>query len=329
MFRRLGISRRFWRPAALGLAAALTGSLTVLLKGCGSSGPGNPSAVGLPTRDPAAGSAAAILGLVVDPFAQLCGPGSTAALCAGGPIFSVGNPVQLVGLSSRGDILSPTLATATLDSNLRFTIPFSGLIAQPPGKLVSVQSNLVGQGRQAGQSTPLRGFVFSAAVDVSPWSEALYRILLRERERVPFSNLAPPELRDLENILFVSVPLSRTARNLEEIIADIIQQADRLSFNGLRFVEDLIRVCYAPEGNQSDQPCRLRIAIPTPPPLPPEPPATRPPASPLVPVTPSPAATPFPEAPALPIVITNRASVRLSSGTLVFSNPVTVRVDNL
>ncbi len=329
MLRRLGTSSRFWRLAALGLAAVLTGSLTVLLKGCGSGSSGNPSAVGLPTRDPAAGSAAAILGLVVDPFAQLCGPGSTAALCAGGPIFSVGNSVQLVGLSSRGDILSPPLATTTLDSNLRFTIPFSGSIAQPPGKLVSVQSNPIGQGRQAGQSTPLRGFVFSAAVDVSPWSEALYRILLRERERVPFSNLAPPELRDLENILFVSVPLSRTARNLEEIIADIIQQADRLSFNGLRFVEDLIRVCYAPEGNQSDQPCRLRIAIPTPPPLPPEPPATRPPASPLVPVTPSPAATPSPEAPDLPIVITNRASVRLSSGTLVFSNPVTVRVDNL
>jgi hypothetical protein len=212
---------------------------------------------------------------------------------------------------------------------LRFTIPFSGLITQPPGKLVSVQSNLVRQGQQVGQSTPLRGFVFSAAVDVSPWSEALYRILLRQRERVPFSNLAPSELRDLENILFVSVPLSRTARNLEEIIADIIQQADRLSFNELRFVEDLIRVCYAPEGNQSDQPCRLRIPIPTLPPLPPEPPATRPPASPLVPITPSPAATPSPEAPALPIVITNRALVRLSSGTLVFSNPVTVRVDNL
>ncbi|MFT0743057.1 hypothetical protein [Synechococcus sp. RC10A2] len=129
--------------------------------------------------------------------------------------------------------------------------------------------------------------------------------------------------------MFVSVPLSRTARNLEEIIADIIQQADRLSFNELRFVEDLIRVCYAPEGNQSDQPCRLRIPILTLPPLPPEPPATWPPASPLVPITPSPAATPSPEAPALPIVITNRALVRLSSGTLVFSNPVTVRVDNL
>ncbi len=315
MFRRLGISRGSWRPAALVLAAALTGSLAVLLKSCGGGGSGNPAGVGLPTRAPAAGSAAAILGLVVDPFAQLCAPDPTAALCAGGPAFSAGNSVQLVGLSSRGDILSPPLATATLDSNLRFTIPFSGSIAQPPGKLVSVQSNLIGQGRQAGQSTPLRGFVFSAAVDVSPWSEALYRILLRERERVPFSNLAPPELRDLENILFVSVPLSRTARNLEEIIADIIQQADRLSFNGLRFVEDLIRVCYAPEGNQSDQPCRLRIPVPTPPPLPIEPPETRPPAS--------------PEAPALPIVITNRASVRLSSGTLVFSNPVTVRVDNL
>ena len=329
MFRRLGTFSRFWQPAALVLAAVVTGSLTVLLKSCGSGGSGNPAGVELPTRDPAAGSAAAILGLVVDPFAQLCGPGSTAALCTGGPVFSAGNSVQLVGLGSRGDILSPPLATATLDSNLRFTIPFSGSITQPPGKLVSVQSNFIGQGRQAGQSTPLRGFVFSAAVDVSPWSEALYRILLRERERVPFSNLAPPEVRDLENILFVSIPLSRTARNLEEVIADIIQQADRLSFNGLRFVEDLIRVCYAPEGNQSDQPCRLRIPVPTPPPVPIEPPATRPPASPLAPGTPLPAATPSPEAPALPIVITNRASVRLSSGTLVFSNPVTVRVDNL
>ncbi|MFS8886825.1 hypothetical protein NW823_00465, partial [Synechococcus sp. R55.1] len=44
-----------------------------------------------------------------------------------------------------------------------------------------------------------------------------------------------------------------------------IRQADQLSFNQLRFVEDLIRVCYAPEGDQSDQPCRLRIPVPLPP----------------------------------------------------------------
>ncbi|MGY2794770.1 hypothetical protein ACVWVQ_001840 [Thermostichus sp. MS-CIW-36] len=204
----------------------------------------------------------------------------------------------------------PALSTTALEGNLRFTIPFSGSIIQPPGKLVSVQSNLLGQGRQSGQSTPLRGFVFSAAVDVSPWSEALYRILLRERDRVPFSNLAPPEVRDLENILFVSVPLSRTARDLEEIITDIIRQADQLSFNQLRFVEDLIRVCYAPEGNQSDQPCRLRIPVPLPP---------------------APTPTPFvpaPETPALPTIITNRAVVRSASGSLLFSNTVSVRVDN-
>jgi hypothetical protein len=250
------------------------------------------------------------LGLVVDPFAQLCPSGSTAALCSGGPLFSRGNKVELFNLSSRGDILLPALSTTALEGNLRFTIPFSGSIIQPPGKLVSVQSNLLGQGRQSGQPTPLRGFIFSAAVDVSPWSEALYRILLRERDRVPFSNLAPPEVRDLENILFVSVPLSRTARDLEEIITDIIRQADQLSFNQLRFVEDLIRVCYAPEGNQSDQPCRLRIPVPLPP---------------------APTPTPFvpaPETPALPTIITNRAVVRSASGSLLFSNTVSVRVDN-
>lgn len=107
MFRRLGTFSRFWQPAALVLAAVVTGSLTVLLKSCGSGGSGNPAGVELPTRDPAAGSAAAILGLVVDPFGQLCGPGSTAALCTGGPVFSAGNSVQLVGLSSRGEILFP------------------------------------------------------------------------------------------------------------------------------------------------------------------------------------------------------------------------------
>lgn len=309
MFRRLGIPRRFWQPAALVLAAVLTGSLTVFLKGCGGTSI-SPSTVGSPPRDPGSGSTSAILGLVVDPFAQLCPPGSTAALCPGGPLFSRGNKVELLNLSSRGDILFPALSTAALEGNLRFTIPFSGSIIQPPGKLVSVQSNLLGQGRQSGQPTPLRGFIFSAAVDVSPWSEALYRILLRERDRVPFSNLAPPEVRDLENILFVSVPLSRTARDLEEIITDIIRQADQLSFNQLRFVEDLIRVCYAPEGNQSDQPCRLRIPVPLPP---------------------APTPTPFvpaPETPALPTIITNRAVVRSASGSLLFSNTVSVRVDN-
>lgn len=309
MFRRLGIPRRFWQPAALVLAAVLTGSLTVFLKGCGGTSI-SPSTVGSPPRDPGSGSTSAILGLVVDPFAQLCPPGSTAALCPGGPLFSRGNKVELLNLSSRGDILFPALSTAALEGNLRFTIPFSGSIIQPPGKLVSVQSNLLGQGRQSGQPKPLRGFIFSAAVDVSPWSEALYRILLRERDRVPFSNLAPPEVRDLENILFVSVPLSRTARDLEEIITDIIRQADQLSFNQLRFVEDLIRVCYAPEGNQSDQPCRLRIPVPLPP---------------------APTPTPFvpaPETPALPTIITNRAVVRSASGSLLFSNTVSVRVDN-
>lgn len=310
MFRRLGIPRRFWQPAALVLAAVLTGSLTVFLKGCGGGTSSSPSTVGSPPRDPGSGSTSAILGLVVDPFAQLCPSGSTAALCSGGPLFSRGNKVELFNLSSRGDILLPALSTTALEGNLRFTIPFSGSIIQPPGKLVSVQSNLLGQGRQSGQPTPLRGFVFSAAVDVSPWSEALYRILLRERDRVPFSNLAPPEVRDLENILFVSVPLSRTARDLEEIITDIIRQADQLSFNQLRFVEDLIRVCYAPEGNQSDQPCRLRIPVPLPP---------------------APTPTPFvpaPETPALPTIITNRAVVRSASGSLLFSNTVSVRVDN-
>ncbi|MGY2975566.1 hypothetical protein ACVWYZ_001493 [Thermostichus sp. MS-CIW-37] len=310
MFRRLGIPRRFWQPAALVLAAVLTGSLTVFLKGCGGGTSSSPSTVGSPPRDPGSGSTSAILGLVVDPFAQLCPSGSTAALCSGGPLFSRGNKVELFNLSSRGDILLPALSTTALEDNLRFTIPFSGSIIQPPGKLVSVQSNLLGQGRQSGQPTPLRGFVFSAAVDVSPWSEALYRILLRERDRVSFSNLAPPEIRDLENILFVSVPLSRTARDLEEIITDIIRQADQLSFNQLRFVEDLIRVCYAPEGNQSDQPCRLRIPVPLPP---------------------APTPTPFvpaPETPALPTIITNRAVVRSASGSLLFSNTVSVRVDN-
>lgn len=310
MFRRLGIPRRFWQPAALVLAAVLTGSLTVFLKGCGGGTSSSPSTVGSPPRDPGSAFASAILGLVVDPFAQLCPSGSTAALCSGGPLFSRGNKVELFNLSSRGDILLPALSTTALEGNLRFTIPFSGSIIQPPGKLVSVQSNLLGQGRQSGQPTPLRGFVFSAAVDVSPWSEALYRILLRERDRVPFSNLAPPEVRDLENILFVSVPLSRTARDLEEIITDIIRQADQLSFNQLRFVEDLIRVCYAPEGNQSDQPCRLRIPVPLPP---------------------APTPTPFvpaPETPALPTIITNRAVVRSASGSLLFSNTVSVRVDN-
>ena len=310
MFRRLGIPRRFWQPAALVLAAVLTGSLTVFLKGCGGGTSSSPSTVGSPPRDPSSGFASAILGLVVDPFAQLCPPGSTAALCPGGPLFSRGNKVELFNLSSRGDILFPALSTAALEGNLRFTIPFSGSIIQPPGKLVSVQSNLLGQGRQSGQSIPLRGFIFSAAVDVSPWSEALYRILLRERDRVSFFNLAPPEIRELENILFVSVPLSRTARNLEEIITDIIRQADQLSFNQLRFVEDLIRVCYAPEGNQSDQPCRLRIPVPLPP---------------------APTPTPFvpaPETPALPTIITNRAVVRSASGSLLFSNTVSVRVDN-
>jgi len=310
MFRRLGIPRRFWQPAALVLAAVLTGSLTVFLKGCGGGTSSSPSTVGSPPRDPSSAFASAILGLVVDPFAQLCPSGSTAALCSGGPLFSRGNKVELFNLSSRGDILLPALSTTALEGNLRFTIPFSGSIIQPPGKLVSVQSNLLGQGRQSGQPTPLRGFVFSAAVDVSPWSEALYRILLRERDRVPFSNLAPPEVRDLENILFVSVPLSRTARDLEEIITDIIRQADQLSFNQLRFVEDLIRVCYAPEGNQSDQPCRLRIPVPLPP---------------------APTPTPFvpaPETPALPTIITNRAVVRSASGSLLFSNTVSVRVDN-
>jgi hypothetical protein len=196
MFRRLGIPRRFWQPAALVLAAVLTGSLTVFLKGCGGGTSSSPSTVGSPPRDPGSGSGStsAILGLVVDPFAQLCPSGSTAALCSGGPLFSRGNKVELFNLSSRGDILLPALSTTALEGNLRFTIPFSGSITQPPGKLVSVQSNLLGQGRQSGQPTPLRGFIFSAAVDVSPWSEALYRILLRERDRVPFSNLAPPKL---------------------------------------------------------------------------------------------------------------------------------------
>lgn len=185
MFRRLGIPRRFWQPAALVLAAVLTGSLTVFLKGCGGTS-SSPSTVGSPPRDPSSAFASAILGLVVDPFAQLCPSGSTAALCSGGPLFSRGNKVELFNLSSRGDILLPALSTTALEGNLRFTIPFSGSIIQPPGKLVSVQSNLLGQGRQSGQPTPLRGFIFSAAVDVSPWSEALYRILLRERDRVPF-----------------------------------------------------------------------------------------------------------------------------------------------
>lgn len=316
MFRRLGIPRRFWQPAALVLAAVLTGSLTVFLKGCGGTS-SSPSTVGSPPRDPGSGSGStsAILGLVVDPFAQLCPSGSTAALCSGGPLFSRGNKVELFNLSSRGDILLPALSTTALEGNLRFTIPFSGSITQPPRKLVSVQSNLLGQGRQSGQPTPLRGFVFSAAVDVSPWSEALYRILLRERDRVSFSNLAPPEIRDLENILFVSVPLSRTARDLEEIITDIIRQADQLSFNQLRFVEDLIRVCYALEGNQSDQPCRLRIPVPLPP-------------APTDFPTPRPTGVPAPETPALPTIITNRAVVRSASGSLLFSNTVSVRVDN-
>jgi hypothetical protein len=328
MFRRLGIPRRFWQPAALVLAAVLTGSLTVFLKGCGGGTSSSPSTVGSPPRDPGSGSGStsAILGLVVDPFAQLCPSGSTAALCSGGPLFSRGNKVELFNLSSRGDILLPALSTTALEDNLRFTIPFSGSITQPPGKLVSVQSNLLGQGRQSGQPTPLRGFVFSAAVDVSPWSEALYRILLRERDRVSFSNLAPPEIRDLENILFVSVPLSRTARNLEEIITDIIRQADQLSFNQLRFVEDLIRVCYAPEGNQSDQPCRLRIPVPLPP-APTDFPTPRP-TPPIELPTAPPTGVPAPEAPALPTIITNRAVVRSASGSLLFSNTVSVRVDN-
>lgn len=274
------LSRLRWQL----VLTATVGCLAALLKSCGGGGSGNFISIPPSLEDPNLGSSSAISGRVIDPFEQLS---------VGRSVFPTGSAVELLNLSPLGEILFPPLAVVPLDNNFRFTIPFSGSITDPVGQLVLVRST---------QSTVLRGFVFSAAVDVTPWSEALYRIVLREQGQVIFANLTAAELRDLENILFTSVPLSTTTDSLEEIITDIIQSADQLRFNQLSFVEDLIRNCYAPEGNQSDQACRAAIPVPLPPPLPPRP---------HTPPT---------------LTLTNRAFIRLSPVLTVFTNTVSVTV---
>ncbi|MCF2970117.1 hypothetical protein L1047_02755 [Synechococcus sp. Nb3U1] len=200
----------------------------------------------------------------------------------------------------------PARDTTSLSSGGGFSFSFPGSITAPTGQLVQVS---------AADGSVLRGFVFSAAVDVSPWSEALYRLILREQNQgiIAWVNLTSAELRDLENILFTQVALSTTARTVEELISDLINRADQLRFGNLRFVEDLIRVCYAPEGNQSDQLCRVEIPVPLPPPLPENSP--RPPL-------PTPSA-PTPERPGL--VLINRAFVTVN-GVRQSSNAVSVTI---
>ncbi|MEN9221133.1 MAG: hypothetical protein Q6M04_01710 [Thermostichus sp. BF3_bins_97] len=291
---------------SLAVAAGLLAA--VLIKSCGGGGSSLMN-ISLPGNSPSAGNEAALTGRVLDPFVLLgCLSNPGAAFCGISTVaFGSGSPVQILNLSSQGDPLFPARGLTSLAADGRFVFAFEGSITDPVGQLVSVQS---------GGGGVLRGFVFSAAVEVSPWSEALYQIILRERNRgtIGWTNLTAAELRDLENILLTQVPLSRTARTLDELIADLIQEADRLRFGQLRFVEDLIRFCYAPEGNQSDQPCRVQIPVPLPPPI----------SMPRPPILP----TPTPESPdpgLAPLVLTNRAFVTVN-GVTQSSNAVSITV---
>jgi hypothetical protein len=137
-------------------------------------------------------------------------------------------------------------------SRFRFETPAN---LNPPGQIARVANT---------SRDRLHGFVFSAVVEVSVWSEALYQIVLQQQGNVPFTNLTGAELRDLENILRTQVPLSSSAQTLQQLIDQAISDAERLEFDQLRLIEDLIEVCYAPEGNQTDQPCRRTIPIPVP-----------------------------------------------------------------
>lgn len=310
------------RDKAIRSLVAIAGLLAaVLLKSCsGGSSSLTTTPLSAGGDRPTAGIPVAIVGRVLDPFVLLGCPGnSEVALCRSrSVIFGPGSLVQLFNLSSRGDLLLPARDTTSLEAGGRFGFSFQGEITNPTGQLVQVT---------AGDGSILRGFVFSAAVDVSPWSEALYRILLRERNqgRIVWTNLTAAELRDLENILFTQVPLSGTARTFEELVSDLIDRADRLSFGNLRFVGDLIRVCYAPEGNQSDERCRVEIPIPLPSPIPDLPVAPLP--TPAVP-TPAPSPTtadptPTPEQPRL--VLINRAFVTVN-GVTQSSNAVSITI---
>lgn len=324
----------------------------VLVKSCGGGGGSSLATVPLPITplpptppdnggSPSVVDEEAITGRVLDPFVLLgCLSHSGAAFCdVENLAFEMGSPTQLLNLNAQGDPFFPAQDTALLESQGRFGFVFEGSITDPVGQLVRVDS----MGDRV-----LRGFVFSAAVEVSPWSEALYRIILRERDRgaIEWTNITAAELRDLENILFTQVPLSQTARTVEELVSAIIQTADQLRFDNLRFLEDLIRVCYAPEGNQSDEPCRLQIPVPRPTPPPPvRPPGgagpggfpTRPPRPPIrptqtpvldrppLPGVPDPSRPPTPEGIPIPVVLTNRAFVTVN-GVTQSSNAVSIIV---
>lgn len=192
---------------------------------------------------------AAILGQVLDPF-TLClqnGALSGASICQNlsGLAFPSGSTADLFQVNTRGQLIQPSLGTGVVDDASEFQIPFDGSLFQPPGGIVQVSNGF----------EQLHGFVFTAAVDVSVWSEAIYRILLREGNS--FANYTGAEIRDLENILRVKVGFPSQALSVNDLIEQIIQTGDPI-------IRELVQVCYSPGGNQADQPCRLELPLPSP-----------------------------------------------------------------
>ncbi len=233
------------------LVHALTGLVLIFVGSCGGGGGSGLVTAVDPTADPgsAPAASASIQGRVLDPF-SLCASASPlieAGVCSvlSGPAFPPGSTATLYRLNERGSILQPPLGTATVDVESEFFIPFDGSLFNPPGTVVQVSNGF----------ELLHGFVFSAAVDVSVWSEAVYQILLSENAL--FANYTASEIRDLENILRVKVAISSQAITLDEVVQQVIS-------DGFPEIEELVEVCYAPEGNQTDQPCRLSLPLPSP-----------------------------------------------------------------
>ncbi|NJK63356.1 MAG: hypothetical protein HC921_12330 [Synechococcaceae cyanobacterium SM2_3_1] len=226
-------------------------SLMMLAAGsCGGGGGGNLVTVDPFNNNPEpAGTSTAILGRVLDPF-NLCASGGSfagAGICNGlaGPIFPTGSAAVLYSINEQGQLLQPPLGSGSVDPRSSFEIFFNGSLFDPPGAIVQVNNGF----------ETLHGFVITAAVDVSVWSEAIYQLLLSQGS--DFTNYTAAEIRDLENILRVKVEISSQSQSLDVVIAQIIRDAEPL-------IEDLVQICYAPEGNQSDQPCRLQLPLPSP-----------------------------------------------------------------
>jgi hypothetical protein len=248
--RREAMSKFEYEPVIRRITLGVVSLLMLAAGSCGGGGGGN-----LVTVDPfnsnpdPAGTTTAVLGRVLDPF-NLCASGGSfagAGICNGlaGPIFPTGSSAVLYSINEQGQLLQPPLGSGSVEPLSTFEILYSGRLLDPPGSIVQVTNGF----------ETLHGFVITAAVDVSVWSEAIYQLLLSQGS--DFTNYTAAEIRDLENILRVKVAISSQSQSLDAVIAQIIRDAEPL-------IGDLVQICYAPEGNQSDQPCRLQLPLPTP-----------------------------------------------------------------